>query len=344
MFKLIGWILRWLQGETLKLLLIAGIILIGWGIISPVGTLVWWLGQSAETLGFKKDSSGSLPSNSDPVEKLPSASAAKSSPLSCYIIFLPGVGDFSADELTPGEEFFLKSLVAAHPNCVVVGDVFPYSAANKSLGGQRFLAPVWRLARQGKRRQIIGSVLIKIRNLWRFAISLDYRYGPVYNQGIATAIIERMNAKHPLSLAGSQPLKVLLIGTSGGVQVALGAAPYLKQWLNQPQITVVSIGGVFSGKNGFDAADRVYHLRGRRDMIEDIGGIVFPSRWSWFFGSPFNQARQQGRYAESVSGPQKHDGEQGYFGEDKAKNGQAYVEITLQQVNQLPIWPEATSE
>ncbi|MGE5658594.1 MAG: hypothetical protein ACM37W_18495 [Actinomycetota bacterium] len=344
MFKLIGYILRWLQGETLKLFCIAGSILIVWGIVSPVGTLIWWLGQSAQTLGLQKDSADNFPSEPIAKEPLPSASVTPPSPLSCYIIFLPGVGDFSANELTPGEEFFLKSLVDFHPNCIAVGDVFPYSAANKSLGGQRFLAPVWRFAEQAKWRKIQGDVLIKIRNLWRFAISLDYRYGPVYNQGIATAIIERMQAKHPFLRTGERPLKIILIGTSGGVQVALGATPYLKHWLNHSEISVVSIGGVFSGKNGFNEVDRIYHLRGRRDAIEDIGGIIFPSRWPWFVGSAFNQARYQGRYSALVSGPQKHDGSQGYFGQDRAKNGQTYVEITLQQVNQLPIWPERKTQ
>ncbi|MDF0553577.1 hypothetical protein PY364_10870 [Kamptonema sp. UHCC 0994] len=343
MLKLIGWILIWLRGGSLKLLLIAGTILIVWGITAPVGTLVWWLGQSAETLGFKnKNLPETLRSNSRNIETPDAKLVAKSAPINCYIIFLPGVGDFSADELTTGEAFFLKSLVKVHPECVAVGDIFPYSAANKSLGGQRFFAPVWRFAEQTKGKLISGDVLIKIRNLWRFAISLDYRYGQVYNQGIATAIIERMEAKHPILVSPNQPVKIILIGTSGGAQVALGATPYLKEWLNA-QISVVSVGGVFSGKVGFNAADRVYHLRGSRDPIEDIGGLVFPSRWQWQVNSGFNQARKQGRYAEIISGPHKHDGNQGYFGEDRAENDLTYVDLILQKVNQLPIWRDRKS-
>ncbi|MBD0300109.1 MAG: hypothetical protein ICV82_07625, partial [Nitrososphaera sp.] len=125
MLKLILRILGWLRGRSLNLLLVAGVILLVWGILSPVGTLIWWLGESAETLGIKKNPPEILPSNNGNLE------ARKSSPLNCYIIFLPGVGDFSGDELTPGEEFFLKRLVGSHPQCVAVGDVFPYSASNK---------------------------------------------------------------------------------------------------------------------------------------------------------------------------------------------------------------------
>ncbi|XZN93259.1 MAG: hypothetical protein ACM65M_10720 [Microcoleus sp.] len=332
MLKLILRILVWLRGGSLNLLLVAGTILIVWGIVSPVGTIIWWLGQNAESLGLKKTPPALLPSKNINIEQ------SKSSPLNCYIVFLPGVGDFSGDELTRGEAFFLKSLVKSHPQCVAVGDIFPYSASNKSLGGERLLAPFWRFAEHAKSGPIAGDIFIKIRNLWRFAISLDYRYGQAYNQGIANVIIERMNAKYLISQAPEKPLKVILIGTSGGAQVALGATHYLKQWL-KGEITVVSVGGVFSGENGFADADRIFHFRGSRDSIEDIGGIVFPSRWYCFVGSPFNQARLENRYAEALSGPHKHDGDDGYFGENRVAGEETYVDITLEKVNQLPIWP-----
>jgi predicted esterase len=332
MLKLILRILVWLRGGSLNLLLVAGAILIIWGILSPVGTIIWWLGQNAESLGLKKTPPEILPSNNVNLE------ARKSSPVNCYIIFLPGVGDFSGDELTRGETFFLKRLVESHPQCVAVSDIFPYSASNKSLGGERLLAPFWRFAEHAKSGPIAGDILIKIRNLWRFAISLDYRYGQAYNQGIANVIIERMNAKYSISQTPKKPFKVILIGTSGGAQVALGATHYLKQWL-KAEITVVSVGGVFSGENGFADADRIFHFRGSRDSIEDIGGIVFPTRWYWFVTSPFNQARLENRYTEALSGPHQHDGDDGYFGENRVADGQKYVDITLDKINQLPIWP-----
>jgi hypothetical protein len=336
MLDLIGRILLCLRGGSLKLLTLAGIILLIWGTLSPVGTLVWWLSQEVESLGFKKNQQKRLPpsNNSNPVKK--------SSKINCYIIFLTGVGDFSTNELTPGEEVFLDGLDRSHPNCVVVQDVFPYSVANENLGGARLLAPLWRFAHEAEGWLGIADVLIKIRNLWRFAISADDRYGPVYNLGIATAIIDRMDAAHPIPQYPGQPIKIIIMGTSGGAQVALAASPYVDQWLNaelDPQIVIVSIGGVFSGTDGFNVAEHVYHLEGRRDWVEDIGNIVFPSRWPWSVGSPFNQARQQGRYTVHTTGPHTHDGSTGYFGKERVgANGVRYVDLTLQQVNQLPIW------
>lgn len=332
MLKIIQWLLLWLRGGTLKLLILTGLILLAWGTISPVGTLVWWLNQTAESFGVKTNRSKRLPSAQTP------KTASQTSFIDCYIIFLPGVGDFSANQLTPGEEIFLKDLSKLHPNCAVVSDVFPYSVANESLEGRRFLAPVWRFANEADGWLSIADVLIKIRNLWRFAISVDPRYGKIYNQGIADAIISRMNAAHPIGDRSHQPLKIILIGTSGGAQVALGAAPYLKEWLNS-KIAVVSVGGVFAGTDGFNAAKNVYHLQGRQDWVEDIGSFLFPSRWPWTVASPFNQAVQQGHFTVQTIGSQAHDGESGYFGTNQAKpQGVTYVELTLDAVNQLPIW------
>lgn len=294
---------------------------------------MWWLSQEADTLGLKQHNQPQLRS-----QPQPASPATKSAAINCYIIFLPGVGDFSADRLTPGQEFFLNRLVELHPNCVAVRDVFPYSAANEDLGGERILAPLWRFAHEADGWLDMADVLIKIRNLWRFAISVDRRYGPIYNQGIATAIVERMQAEHPIPQGNRQPLKIVLIGTSGGAQVALGAASYLDEWLDA-QILMISIGGVFTGADGFKVVDRFCHLQGRRDWIEDIGAIVFPSRWAWTVGSPFNQAQRQGKYTAKISGPHAHDGATGYFGlELVGEGGVTYVELTLQQVNQLPIW------
>jgi len=337
MLRLIGKLFQWLQGGALKLLAIAGVILLIWGIISPVGTLEWWLHRGSEKLGLTQNRSQLHWTQARRANNISSINASK---INCYIVFLPGVGDFSGDELTPGEATFLDNLVQNHPHCVAVGDVFPYSADNTSLGAQKVFAPVWRFAHEATGGLKVADVLIKIRNLWRFAISADPRYGTIYNQGIAAAIIDRMDAQHPIPQKLSQPIQVILIGTSGGAEVALNTLPYLKQWLNA-KITVVSIGGVFNGKKGFDLAEKVYHLRGQRDLIEDIGGIVFPSRWLWNVSSPFTQARRQGRYQASMSGPQAHDGEQGYFGEDLATaDGTTYVDLTLQEVNQLPIWSD----
>lgn len=326
-------ILSGIQSGTAKLLLLVAIILLAWGTLAPIGTLVWWINQDSESLA-RKNRSRSLPSPEEP--------DADTQTIDCYIVFFTGVGDFSANQLAPGEEAFLDRLVSKHPNCVAVRNVFPYSATNKSLGGRRILAPLWEFAEEADGWLENTDVLIKIRNLWRMALSIDDRYGPVYNQGIATAVIEQMDAVHPIPSPSLPPFKLILIGTSGGAQVALGAADYLDQWV-KAQLIVVSIGGDFSGSEGFDAVEQVYHLEGRKDWIADISSILFPPRWTWTISSPFNRAKQQGRFTSIVSGPHEHNGAMGYFGQTPVTGeSDTYLDLTVQIVNQLPIW--STSE
>jgi hypothetical protein len=326
--------LQSLQGSTFRLLLLGGGLLLLWGIFAPVGTLVWWLNEGQESIEAIRKR------QITPRSSRPSFS---SSPIDCYIIYFPGVGDYSANQITPGEEFFLTKLTQRYPNCVAVSDVFPYSASNVSLGGQRFLAPIWTAIERGDGWLKNADVLIKIRNLWRFAISADDRYGEIYNRGIALAVLDRMNAAYPISKARQAP-KVILVGTSGGAQVALGSAQYLVRSPVQPEIYVVSLGGTFEGNVGFDAAEQVNHLTGEADWVDDLTAWIFPSRWGITVGSPFNQAKQEGRYWAGTTGPHEHDGDRGYFGLSSINNSPVtYVEVTLQEVSELPIWSAPVS-
>jgi hypothetical protein len=303
-----------------------------WGLFSPVGTLVWWLEQGTATL----EQQGYLETRGNSVPALLASPSSHSTPqasaVDCYIVYLPGVGEFSADQLTDGEAVFLDRLAKRYPHCAIVDDVFPYSVANIDLTQRQWLGPLWRAAEESN---FGGDVLIKIRNLWRSAISADDRYGPVYSRGIADSVIQRMNAAHPIVQGRS--LQVILIGTSGGVQVALGALPYLDRQLDA-QLMVISAGGVFDGGTGFEVVDQMYHLQGARDWVEDLGRILFTPRWPVTVGSPFNQARQQGRYKVLPSGPHAHDGREGYFGLAIVRPNTRYVDLTLEVVTQLPIW------
>jgi hypothetical protein len=172
-----------LSGTTVKLIFLAGGLLVLWGMVAPVSTIVWWLNQTAESLGLEKK-------EEKPDVLLQPAVASSASKIDCYIVFLPGVGNFSPDEITEGERRFVDQLAARHPNCVAVRDVFPYSVVNQDLD-QGFLSPLWQAAKESESS---AYVLIQIRNLWRFAISADDRYSPVYNLSIAHTIVEWMNA------------------------------------------------------------------------------------------------------------------------------------------------------
>lgn len=316
-----------LSGTTVKLILLIAGFLVLWGMFAPVSTIVWWLNQSAESLGLEDE-------EERPDVLLQPATASSDLLIDCYIVFLPGVGNFSPDEITEGERYFIDELAARHANCVAVRDVFPYSVWNEDLGSQEFLTPLWQAAKESEN---FGYVFVQIRNLWRFAISADSRYGPVYNLSIAHTIVDRMNAAHPIARS-NRPINLILLSTSGGTQVALGATAHLREWISDARITVVSLGGTFEGRAGFNDANHVYHLYGDRDWIAQLPRLVFPARWRWVINSPVNQARKEERYTVCNVGNQEHSGDEGYFGEAIAFNHTSYLEQTLEQVNQLPIW------
>jgi hypothetical protein len=329
MFTLVGKLLAGLRNGGFIVLLFTLFLVLIWGTFAPVGTLVWWLDR-----GQKK-----LEERSRELEALLEDNPAEGNGKTCYIVFLTGVGDLSADELTDGETEFLDRLEQDQPQCVTVRDVFPYSAANADVSGQQVFDFLRNVTEQSNGWSDFTQFLLETRNVWRLALSADNRYGQVYNPAIALTIVERMEAQQDIPASSETPIQLVLMGKSGGAQVALGATPYLQRWLNA-NITIVSFGGVFSGNDGFDAATHVYHFRGDRDWIENIGGIVFPSRWRWTIGSPYNRARREDRYTVLSSGSHTHQGDEGYFGLEEAETGNSYVELTVEQTNQLPIWNE----
>ena len=116
---------------------------------------------------------------------------------------------------------------------------------------------------------IMGALLaatINIRNILIVSVAADQRYGPIYNQGTAQII------HNSLLCYGYQPgMPVTLIGYSGGGQMAVGAAPYLRRSLKAP-IELISLSGVdqrqsqcfaaraslsLGGRQGFDREDRL---------------------------------------------------------------------------------------
>lgn len=322
----------WLRNGGFTLILFAVALVLLWGTFAPVGTLVWWLDGGRDKLERRSKEIEALLNRDSNSEE----DAAENS---CYIIFLTGIGDVSGEELSSGEEEFIDRLEQEQPQCVIVSDVFPYSAANQDVGGQQIFEFLWRVTEKAEGWLELTQYLLEFRNVWRMAISADDRYGRIYNPAIAVSIVERMEQQQSIPSSSQEPIKLILMGKSGGTQVALGAAPYLDEWLNA-DIYVISFGGVFDGNEGFDAVNHVYHLRGDRDWTENIGGIVFPSRWLWTVGSPYNRARREGRYTAYDSGPHQHSGDEGYFGQEIAEDDKTYVELTIEQVNQLPIWQE----
>lgn len=319
-------------GDTSKLLTALGLFFLAWGTISPISTLSWWL-RDGDGLAQQRP-------------ELPEGSVTPGTGTRCYLVFLAGVGNVADVDIDSGEDAFLNEMATAVPGCVVVRGVFPYSAVSDNVGSQPFFRWLWQLSDRPGQEDNPARLVLKIRNLWRLALSADDRYGQAYNRGAAATILERMAETEAISLEADSPIQVVLAGTSGGAQVALGAAPYLKQWL-PVEITVLSFGGVFDGQEGFESVEQVYHFHGDNDWIDNLGLVLFPSRWGWTVGSPYNRALRVGKYEAIASGPHDHDGDRGYFGQDPVgedTEATTYLDLTLEQVQALPLWPDSTPD
>ena len=72
---------------------------------------------------------------------------------------------------------------------------------------------------------------------------------------------------------------IIVIGYSGGGQVAIGAAPFLAHRLGAP-IDVIAVGGVMASDPGLHFVRRLHHIVGNGDNIQKVGAVMFPERWA----------------------------------------------------------------
>lgn len=319
--------------EVWTLVAIGALALLVAGALSPLEALGWWAGWFS-TDGY------------DLVVRTATAEPAADAPRG-YAVFLSGIHSVSGQTYAGREQNLLHELRLALPEYELL-EVFPYSVTSRALTGQRVFAWFWRWALSLKlsRRTLsnLGGFVINIRNLWQVAVSADRRYGPIYNQGSAEMIARELTA------GGYRPgsgVPVILIGYSGGGQIALGAAAYLKQMLACP-VHVISLGGVMSSDPGLTSIDSLYHLYGSRDVIHRLGPLFFPGRWKVVGYSSWNQARHQGRVHLVPMGPVGHTGRGGYL-DSKARlpDGTTHllhtVAVMATIIEEIPAAPAETA-
>jgi len=300
---------EWIIGLILAWLLIAAL-------LSPLEALGWWAGWF-RGLDDTPPAEETLP----PPAPIPAARR--------YVAYLTGVASAAEGVHLPREQRFLEALAARLPDTVLIGDIFPYSITHRALTGQRVFAWFWRYAFSRKTQGSPVGFLINLRNFFQVLVSADSRYGPIYNQGGASLIVNALR-RHGYPFGSGTP--VTLIGYSGGGQICLGAVPYLKAIIGAP-VTLISLGGVLCSDPGVAEVERLYHIQGSRDWVQRIGAVVFPGRWPLLPNSTWNRARAQGRVQIIRPGPFKHTGKGGYLdAETRLPDGRTCLEATLDTV------------
>lgn len=304
-------------GALLTAALIAFVIA---GLLAPFETLGWWAGWFGSP---------------QPDEVGPDADGTETSDADAFLVFLSGIHSVGGRSFAPRERAFLARLRRELPRVRVV-EVFPYSVTNRALTGQRIFARFWRFALAGKlgRRRLarLASMLINLRNAWQVAVSADRRYGPMYDEGSAALIHAALRS------AGWRPgadAPILLIGYSGGGQIALGAAKPLSEQVGHP-VEIVSLGGVMASPRDLDGIDRIVHLRGRNDRVARFGAAFFPGRWPVVRWSTWNRAKADGRIDVVDLGAMDHTGRDGYLDDTSGPDpARSYLDVTVAAIERV---------
>jgi hypothetical protein len=306
--------------DLLVSLLITGLIaLLFAAALAPFESLAWWSGWDSSRAS--RAVAAQETDDSEPAQVPPEV----------IVIYLSGIGSISGEEILAEEVPFLDGLESKLSNGVLIRDVFPYSVANIGLtSSSRFADALWRLlGRLRLRGDPILSSIINARNAFQVAVSADPRYGPIFNFGTAQSIAREARRR---GLQRGSGQRIILVGYSGGAQVAVGAAPYV-QALTQEEVEVISIGGVMSSDPGLRAVSRLTHFVGERDLLEKLG-YLFGGRWPIARLSNWNRARRAGRVRIVRVPSVAHNGVGGYL--DPAHTtpgGETYLEQTIRLVN-----------
>lgn len=334
--------------SDLALLLGLGVLALlvaGW--LSPWETLGWWAGWFGHPPSSQAPTGDGRPSLPEPGEsvrrmrrtdlvrhvradRLP-APTRRARPRR-FVVFLSGIHSVSGRAYTVRERNLLHRLRARLPDAAVI-EVFPYSVTNRALTGQRTFARFWRWSLRMKlRKKVLTSVagmLINLRNLWQVAISADRRYGPLYNYGSSVLIRDALVAGGYRIGSGAP---VVLVGYSGGGQIALGAAAYLDDLLGTP-VTVVGLGGVMSADPGVLQVKDLVYVSGTNDRLLRLGTAFFPGRWPVSRHSAWYAAERLGRISYVDVGPMEHTGPRGYLSSSaRLPDGRSYLDVTVDAI------------
>ena len=124
--------------------------------------------------------------------------------------------------------------------------------------------------------QFICAFCVQANNIIKVGISSDRRYGPVMNYELALKIARRLEF---LGFHPSHATRVVLVGYSGGAEMAIGTAEILQKLCCRP-VQVISICGVFSGNAALESIRDVAMVVGSRDPVAAFGRLAYPGRLS----------------------------------------------------------------
>ena len=157
--------------------------------------------------------------------------------------------------------------------------------------------------------RLVCAVLVQANNVIKVGISSDRRYGPILNYELALKIALRLAQE---GFRPDQGCELVLLGYSGGGEMAMGVADYLRRLCRAP-VRIITVCGVFSANQVLEEVATIATVVGTADPVAAFGRIAYPGRLPWMVLSNWNKALRLGMVRRRVIPGMSHNGCRGPF-------------------------------
>jgi len=282
------------------------------GIYSLIGQYAFWEGWLT---GLPRPAdlfrSAASPSATDP-------SAAPSPPSAAptrFLVYLDGIHQVARDHPPRVLRLLDEIERGLDPCTVLLKGMESYNVLPVKLADDRGSAWLWRrlFALQEEHPlawiRFLAAFLVQANNVIKVGISSDGRYGPIANYLLALKIVHSLL---PLGFVIGQHQQLVLLGYSGGGEMAMGVADYLHH-LSRSPIRILTFCGVFSGNQQLEHVEAIEMVVGSRDPVAAFGRLAYPGRLDLLPLSLWNQARRRGQVSQQMLRGMGHNGAYGPF-------------------------------
>ena len=233
----------------------------------------------------------------------------------CYLVYLDGIHQSERDH-PPRVSLFLNALDARlPPNTVLLKGLHAYTVTPARLADDNGSSWFWRRLfaihehHPNRWMAFLSAFLVQANNVIKVGISSDRRYGPILNYELALKVCLSLSE---LGFTPGPEHNVVLLGYSGGAEMALGMAEYLRRLCRCP-VGVITFCGVFGGNQLLHSVQRISTVIGSRDPVAAFGQVAYPGRSPLLPLSNWNRARSRGQVHRELIAGMKHNGLHGPF-------------------------------
>ena len=297
-------LLVWSGAALLLLIPISGIV----SLVSQFAFWEGWLeGLPPPEAVFPPAGRGPGPSPERPSERLPRA----------IVVYLDGIHQQVLDHPPRVLTFLTELADQLGPELLLLRGLETYTvmpvALAEDTGGSWFWRRLFALQEQHPSPlvQLLAAVLVQANNVIKVGISSDRRYGPIRHYELALKIGLRL-AELGFEPGGSTQL--VLLGYSGGGEMAFGVADYLSRLCRVP-VHIRTFCGVFSAAHPLDRVASIAMVVGDRDPVAAFGSIAYPGRSPLLPLSLWRRALAAGRVQHLPIAGMSHNGSTGPFSE-----------------------------